>query len=106
VAELIEVPLSTLFDPNVVKREQWTLRGTQVEVRSSRSDRKVWGDGDDFEQVQDDLETMIPMADTPHVHGFNQLRYWLWWTATIGGWIIGYLINNFIIAAFNSRKRR
>lgn len=33
---------------------------------------------------------------------FNQPRYWLWWTAaTLGGWIIGYLLNNLIITAFN-----
>ncbi|HSD82904.1 MAG TPA: CoA pyrophosphatase, partial [Anaerolineae bacterium] len=32
VAELIEVPLSLLFDRRVVKREPWTLRGVTVEV--------------------------------------------------------------------------
>src|SRR5512137_2541687 len=31
VAELIEVPLSALFDRNVMKREPWTLRGATVE---------------------------------------------------------------------------
>jgi len=32
---------------------------------------------------------------------FNQPRYWLWWTAaTVGGWIIGYLINMIILSAF------
>jgi len=44
VAELIEVPLSTLFDPNVVKREPWTLRGLQVEVPFFQiGPHKVWG---------------------------------------------------------------
>jgi 8-oxo-dGTP pyrophosphatase MutT (NUDIX family) len=44
VAELIEVPLSTLFDPNVVKREPWTLRGAQVEVPFFQiGTHKVWG---------------------------------------------------------------
>ena len=44
VAELIEVPLSTLFDPAVVKREPWTLRGTQVEVPFFQiGSHKVWG---------------------------------------------------------------
>jgi 8-oxo-dGTP pyrophosphatase MutT (NUDIX family) len=44
VAELIEVPLSMLFDPNVVKREPWTLRGTQVEVPFFQiGSHKVWG---------------------------------------------------------------
>jgi hypothetical protein len=34
--------------------------------------------------------------------GLNQPRYWLGWVAaTIGGWIIGYLINTVIISAFN-----
>lgn len=43
---------------------------------------------------------MIDTTATPT--SFNQPRYWLWWTAaTIGGWIIGYLINNLIITAFN-----
>ena len=43
---------------------------------------------------------MIDTTATPT--SFNQPRYWLWWTAaTMGGWIIGYLINNLIIAAFN-----
>src|SRR5512136_10858 len=32
VAELIEVPLSTLFDREVVKREPWKLRDVTVEV--------------------------------------------------------------------------
>lgn len=44
VAELIEVPLSTLFDPTVVKREPWTLRGVQVEVPFYQiGPHKVWG---------------------------------------------------------------
>ena len=44
VAELIEVPLSTLFDPNVVRREPWMLRGTQVEVPFFQIGlHKVWG---------------------------------------------------------------
>lgn len=44
VAELIEVPLTMLFDPNVVKREPWTLRGMQVEVPFYQiGPHKVWG---------------------------------------------------------------
>ena len=44
VAEVIEVPLATLFDPAVVKREPWTLRGTQVEVPFFQiGPHKVWG---------------------------------------------------------------
>ena len=44
VAELIEVPLSMLFDPSVVKREPWTLRGTRVEVPFFQiGAHKVWG---------------------------------------------------------------
>jgi 8-oxo-dGTP pyrophosphatase MutT (NUDIX family) len=44
VAELIEVPLSMLFDPNVIKREPWTLRGVQVEVPFFQIGAyKVWG---------------------------------------------------------------
>ncbi len=44
VAELIEVPLATLFDPKVVKREPWTLRGLQVEVPFFQIGlHKVWG---------------------------------------------------------------
>jgi hypothetical protein len=43
------------------------------------------------------------MNDTPSTPAnFNQPRYWLWWVAaTVGGWIIGYVINSVIIAAFN-----
>lgn len=44
VAELIEVPLTTVFDPNVVKREPWALRGAQVEVPFFQIGlHKVWG---------------------------------------------------------------
>jgi 8-oxo-dGTP pyrophosphatase MutT (NUDIX family) len=44
VAELIEVPLSTLFDRDVVKREPWTLRGVTVEVPFYQiGPHKVWG---------------------------------------------------------------
>ena len=44
VAELIEVPLSTLFDRDVVKREPWTLRGVTVEVPFYQiGAHKVWG---------------------------------------------------------------
>jgi 8-oxo-dGTP pyrophosphatase MutT (NUDIX family) len=44
VAELIEAPLSTLFDPQVMKREPWTLRGTTVEVPFYQvGPHKVWG---------------------------------------------------------------
>ncbi len=44
VAELIEVPLSMLFDPNVVRREPWSLRGATVEVPFYQiGPHKVWG---------------------------------------------------------------
>ena len=44
VAELIEVPLSTLFDRDVVKREPWALRGVTVEVPFYQiGPHKVWG---------------------------------------------------------------
>lgn len=44
VAELIEVPLSTLFDQAVVKREPWPLRGATVEVPFYQiGPHKVWG---------------------------------------------------------------
>jgi 8-oxo-dGTP pyrophosphatase MutT (NUDIX family) len=44
VAELIEAPLAMLFDPNVVKREPWTVRGMQVEVPFYQiGPHKVWG---------------------------------------------------------------
>jgi hypothetical protein len=44
VAELIEVPLTTLFDPMVVKREPWSLRGMTVEVPFYQiGPHKVWG---------------------------------------------------------------
>ena len=44
VAELIEVPLSTLFDRDVVKREPWSLRGVTVEVPFFQiGPHKVWG---------------------------------------------------------------
>ena len=43
-AELIEVPLSTLFDREVVKREPWSLRGMTVEVPFYQiGPHKVWG---------------------------------------------------------------
>jgi hypothetical protein len=45
---------------------------------------------------------MTDTTSTLTLANFNQPRYWLWWTAaTLGGWLIGYLINNLIIAAFN-----
>ncbi len=44
VAELIEVPLSTLFDHSAVKREPWSLRGATVEVPFFQvGPHKVWG---------------------------------------------------------------
>jgi 8-oxo-dGTP pyrophosphatase MutT (NUDIX family) len=44
VAELIEVPLRTLFDRDVVKREPWSLRGVTVEVPFFQiGPHKVWG---------------------------------------------------------------
>ena len=44
VAELIEVPLSTLSDRDVVKREAWSLRGVTVEVPFFQiGPHKVWG---------------------------------------------------------------
>jgi 8-oxo-dGTP pyrophosphatase MutT (NUDIX family) len=44
VAELIEVPLSTLFDRDVMRREPWNLRGVTVEVPFYQiGPHKVWG---------------------------------------------------------------
>jgi 8-oxo-dGTP pyrophosphatase MutT (NUDIX family) len=44
VAELIEVPLSRLFDRDVVQREPWNLRGVTVEVPFYQiGPHKVWG---------------------------------------------------------------
>lgn len=44
VAELIEVPLSVLFDRAVVQREPWNLRGVTVEVPFYQiGPHKVWG---------------------------------------------------------------
>jgi 8-oxo-dGTP pyrophosphatase MutT (NUDIX family) len=44
VAELIEVPLSVLFNRDVVKREPWSLRGVMVEVPFYQiGAHKVWG---------------------------------------------------------------
>ena len=44
VAEFIEMPLSQLFDPTVVRREPWTLRDTSVEVPFYQiGAHKVWG---------------------------------------------------------------
>ncbi len=44
VAELIEVPLTALFDPAMVKREPWSLRGMTVEVPFYQiGPHKVWG---------------------------------------------------------------
>jgi 8-oxo-dGTP pyrophosphatase MutT (NUDIX family) len=44
VAALIEVPLTTLFDPNSIRREEWELRGLKVEVPFYQiGARKVWG---------------------------------------------------------------
>jgi 8-oxo-dGTP pyrophosphatase MutT (NUDIX family) len=44
VAELIEVPLSTLFDGGVIKREPWMLRGVTVDVPFYQIGlHKVWG---------------------------------------------------------------
>lgn len=44
VAEVIEVSLAALFDPEVVRREVWTLRGMEVEVPFFQIGlHKVWG---------------------------------------------------------------
>lgn len=44
VAELIEVPLSTLFDRDAMKREPWALRGMTVDVPFYQiGAHKVWG---------------------------------------------------------------
>ena len=44
VDELIEVPLRTLFDRDVVRREPWVLRGATVEVPLYQiGPHKVWG---------------------------------------------------------------
>ena len=54
VAELIEVPLSTLFDRDAVKREPWTLRGVTVEVPFYQigAAQSMGRDGDDLKRVQ------------------------------------------------------
>jgi len=44
VAELIEAPLPSLFDPSIVRRETWTLRGVEVDVPFFQiGPHKVWG---------------------------------------------------------------
>ena len=44
VEELIEVSLATLFDPVVIQREEWELRGVKVEVPFYKIGAyKVWG---------------------------------------------------------------
>jgi 8-oxo-dGTP pyrophosphatase MutT (NUDIX family) len=44
VAELIEVPLSQLFDSKVIQREKWELRGMNIEVPFYQiGPHKVWG---------------------------------------------------------------
>jgi 8-oxo-dGTP pyrophosphatase MutT (NUDIX family) len=44
VAELIETPLSLLLDPSSVRREEWDLRGSNVEVPFFYvKGHKVWG---------------------------------------------------------------
>ena len=44
VAELIEAPLAALFDPSIVRRETWTLRGAEVEVPFFQiGPHQVWG---------------------------------------------------------------
>ena len=44
VAELIEVPLSQLFDSQVIQREKWELRGMNIEVPFYKiGPYKVWG---------------------------------------------------------------
>ena len=44
VAELIETPLALLLEPSTVVREEWTLRGTLVEVPFFHvAGHQVWG---------------------------------------------------------------
>lgn len=44
VAELLEVPLATLFDLASIRREEWELRGMKVEVPFYQiGPHKVWG---------------------------------------------------------------
>jgi 8-oxo-dGTP pyrophosphatase MutT (NUDIX family) len=44
VAEVIEVPLDHLLDPQNVKREMWTYKGAQIEVPFySFQEHKIWG---------------------------------------------------------------
>ena len=44
VAELIEVPVTALLDPALVRREMWNLRGVDVEVPFFQiGPHKVWG---------------------------------------------------------------
>lgn len=44
VAEMIEVPLSALFDPATVRRERWIVRGVEADVPFFQiGPHRVWG---------------------------------------------------------------
>ncbi len=44
VAEILEIPLDHLIDPQNIRREIWTLRGVDVEVPFyAFGDHKIWG---------------------------------------------------------------
>jgi 8-oxo-dGTP pyrophosphatase MutT (NUDIX family) len=44
VAEILEMPLDHLFDPQNIRREIWNIRGTDVEVPFyAFGDHKIWG---------------------------------------------------------------
>jgi 8-oxo-dGTP pyrophosphatase MutT (NUDIX family) len=44
VAEVLEIPLDHLLDPQNIRRETWTIRGTDVEVPFySFGEHKIWG---------------------------------------------------------------
>jgi 8-oxo-dGTP pyrophosphatase MutT (NUDIX family) len=44
VAEVLEIPLDHLLDPQNVRKETWTLRGTEVEVPFyAYTGHKIWG---------------------------------------------------------------
>lgn len=44
VAEVLEIPLNYLFNPQNVRREKWTLRGTDAEIPFyAFGEHKIWG---------------------------------------------------------------
>jgi 8-oxo-dGTP pyrophosphatase MutT (NUDIX family) len=80
VAELIEVPLSTLFDRDVMRRELWSLRGLTVEVPFYQiGPHKVWGATamilSEFELLL--AETAVMNTTETTTLSYNQPREWL-----------------------------